>query len=118
MELTMKGHRSMTKKEAIDFFAHLFRGEHHIPGSGVKAIGDQGWCVNHYGDLSTFDFDMLTRFVFLAHDRCCRASVMSSGPRMVKLAIWQRHTRTGSTTERHPTLEAALASWREHNPSE
>lgn len=106
----------MTKEEAIDFFAHLFRGKHHIPQSGVKPYG-QGWCVNHYGDLATFDFDMLTRFVFLAHDRCCRASVLSSGPRMVKLAIWQRNTRTGSMFERHPTIEHALASWREANPA-
>lgn len=106
----------MTKEDATDFFAHLFRGEHHIPGK-VRQIGDRGWCVNHHGDLSTFDFDMLTRFVFLAHDRCVRASVMESGPRMVKLAIWQRHTRTGSSMERHPTLETAMASWRERNPA-
>jgi hypothetical protein len=108
----------LTKEEAIEFFAILFRGEHHIPRSGVKPMGDQGWCVNYYGDLATFDFDSLTRFVFLAHDLCVRASVLSSGPRMVKLAIWKRSKREGSMFERHPTIESALASWRERNPSQ
>jgi len=99
-------------KEAESFFAELYDGKHHIP-SPIHPFG-QGWTVNHFGDLSTFDFNTLTRLVFLAHDRCMRASIMQSGPRMVKIAIWKR-TREGSIYDRHPTIEAALEQWRKNN---
>ena len=97
--------------EAEQFFAELYFGKHHIPKGGIKPWGE-GWCVNHYGDLSTFDFDGLTRLVFLAHDCCFRVSVMNSGPSMVKIAIWKRK-REGSITTRHPTIETALKVWRD-----
>jgi hypothetical protein len=105
----------MTEQEAISFFSALYCGEHHIPRSGVKEFG-LGWCVNHYGDLSTFDFDRLTRLVFLAHDRCVRVEIRSSGPRMVKLCIWKRSGRTGEIWSRHPTIETALDMWRKYHP--
>ena len=106
----------MTKEQATAFFAELFCGEHHIPRGGVKEWGI-GWCVSTWADLSTFDADKLTRLVFLAHDYCVRAEVTHSGPRMVRICIWQRDTREGSIAERHPTLEQAVAAWRERNPA-
>ena len=105
----------LTKEEAIDFFAELYGGKHHIPRGGVKDFGC-GFSVNHYGDLSTFDFDKLTRLVFLAHDRCIRVEVSNSGPRMVKISIWKRHGREGDMWYRHPTIEQALALWRRYHP--
>lgn len=106
----------MTKGQATEFFAELFCGEHRIPRGGVKEWGI-GWCVSTWADLSTFDADKLTRLVFLAHDRCVRVEVTHSGPRMVRICIWQRDTREGSITERHPTIEQALATWRERHPA-
>ena len=101
----------LPKEEALSFFSELYFGAHHIPGRGIKEYGP-GWCVNHYGDLSTFDFDKLTRLVFLAHDRCMRVEIGSSGPNMVKIIIHKR-TREGSMSQRHPTLEQAFELWRE-----
>jgi hypothetical protein len=101
----------MSKEKATEFFSALYFGEHHIPSGGVKPFGP-GWCVNHHGDLATFDFDALTRLVFLAHDKCVRAAVEASGPRMVKICIWQRSQRDGQIWSRHPTIEQALADWR------
>ncbi len=98
-------------RDAELFFSELYHGVHHIPGK-IKAFG-QGWSVNHYGELSTFDFDTMTRLVFMAHDRCMRASVMQSGPNMVKIVVWQREGRIGSFCCRHPTIEEALEIWRE-----
>lgn len=106
----------LDKEAAIEFFADLYGGEHHIPGyrDGVKPFGE-GWSVNSAGDLSTFDFNTLTRLVLMAHDRCIRASVLPGGPGKIKIAIWQRQ-RTGSYSQRHPTLEEALTAWRaNHN---
>ena len=101
----------MPLEEAESFFSRIYLGKHHIP-SKIHPYG-QGWCVNHYGDLSTFDFNTLTRLVFHAHDQCVRVEIGQSGPRMVKIAIHKRTSRTGSMFERHPTIEEALADWRE-----
>ena len=102
---------TMKKEAAVEFLAELFGGEHHIPGK-VKPFGP-GWCVSMNGDLSTFDFDGLTRLVFLAHDRCVRAAVMHSGPRMIKIVLHPRTNRDGHMYERHPTLCDAISTWRE-----
>ena len=104
----------MNKGQAVEFFAELFLGEHHIPRSGVKEFG-LGWAVIYDGGFSTFDADMLTRLVFLAHDRCVRTDVSRAGTHM-RISIWQR-VREGWMSQRHPTLEAAISDWREHYPA-
>jgi hypothetical protein len=106
----------MTKEEATEFFGVLFRGEHHIP-SEVKPWG-RGWKVStHSGRLATFDFDDLTRLVFLAHDRCVRAEIIQSGPGRVGIAIWKRHGRSGDMYSRHPSIKCALVNWRMLHPA-
>ena len=100
----------MTRDEAIDFFSAFYRGRHHIPESGVKECGF-GWRVSHYGTLSTFDFDALTRLVFMAHDRCVRVEIGQSGPWRLKIMIHKRR-RVGDMQERHPTIDDALIRWR------
>lgn len=97
----------------------LFHGEHHLPGK-VKECGPRGIEINgRYGcHMATFDYDQLTRAVFMAHDRCIRFEVLPSGPGMLRLHFHRRHKREGQMHERHPTLENALAKWREHNPLE
>lgn len=105
----------MTKEQAEDFFGELFYGKHHIPGE-VKPFG-VGWKVNAYGgSLSTYDFNNLTRLVFLAHDKCVRAEIVQGGPGRVGIAIWQRAGREGDIYARHPTIESALDEWRSKHP--
>lgn len=103
----------MSFAEAVDFFSEFYRGKHHIPESGIKEWG-YGWFVSHYGTLSTFDFDALTRLVFMAHDKCIRVEVGASGPRRVKIMIHKRR-REGDMMERHPTIETALGLWRDRH---
>jgi hypothetical protein len=113
----------MPKVEAVSFFSELYFGEHHIPARGccgahgVKEFGPGSWYVNHSGDIATYDYDFLTRLVFLAHDKCIRASVQNSGPRLIKIVIWKRDGRTGRMAEGHPTIETALGKWRERHPA-
>lgn len=112
----------MNRAQAVEFFSELYFGEHHIPARGycgqhgVREFGPGSWYVNHYGDIATYDYSFLTRLVFLAHDRCVRASVQNGGPRRIKIVIWQRDKREGSMYERHPTIAAALDEWRERHP--
>jgi hypothetical protein len=103
--------------DAVDFFATIFGGVHHIPGpkhgrDNVREWGE-GWYVINSGDLATFDGDVLTRLVILAHDRLVRVSVSSAGMRQ-RIEIHQRTARTGSVWDRHPTIETAIENWRKY----
>lgn len=79
------------------------KGEHHLPdiypcGSGIH--------INHYGDLSTFDFDKLTRLVLLAHRDAVRIEITNSGPRMVRIIAHRRkHDAAACMSQRHPSLD-------------
>lgn len=65
-------------------------------------------------DLATFDGDALTRLVFAAHDRCCRVEVAPSAPNRLRISAHPR-SREGGLPRCHPTLEDALAAWREQH---
>lgn len=101
----MNDHLSI--QEATKFFSEFYGGEHHLPRSGIKAFG-YGFAVTHIGDLATFDFDMLTKLVVMAHDFCYRSSISTSGINRIKIAIWKRN-RDGGFTERHPTIEENIS---------
>lgn len=110
----------MDHATAVKFFADLFDGEHHIPGGpdAVKPWGGTGWIVSVYAcTFATVDPNRLTRLVLMCHDRCIRAELVNGGPNRVRIAIWQRGTREGSSMVKHPTMEEALATWREAHPS-
>lgn len=108
--------RPMDKSAAEDFLGEVFHGIHHIPGD-LKPFGN-GWKISAYSSrLSSYDFDSLTRLVLLAHDRCVRVEIVQGGPARVGIVIHQRRKRDGSMFERHPTIEQALAKWREEFPS-
>lgn len=98
-----------TKEEATEFFDELFYGNHHLP-SEVKPFG-AGWSVTMCNSMATFDYNNLTRLVFLAHKHCFRAEIQSVGINRIKLAIWKRQ-REGSMCQRHPTLEEAIAEFK------
>lgn len=102
----------MTHEEAVAFFSALYGAPHRIPGSkykgqNVKPWGTDSWQVAHWGDLSTYDFDILTRLVLLAHDRCVRVSLTPCGPRHIRIGISPR-ARTDSTHTNHPTIAQAI----------
>jgi hypothetical protein len=101
----------LSKEEAVNFFAALFYGEHHIPGE-VKECG-YGWKVSSdYIQLSTFDYNGLTRLVLLAHDRGIRADVSARGMNRLIIKIHKR-TREGDLTTRHPFIEDHIKLIRE-----
>ena len=102
--------------ECYELLADAMGGFHHVV-QNPKEFGF-GICLNTYSHrLSTFDFNLLTTLVFLAHDRMIRIEIQSSGPRMVKICLHKRHAREGSMSQRHPTVETALAAHRERFPT-
>lgn len=98
----------MTRREAENFFELFFGGIHHIHGS-IKNYGS-GFCVIVSGCLSTYDYDNLTKLVFMAHHFAYRAEVSPAGIRNLRIAIHKRQ-RSGKVYERHPDVQSALRSF-------
>ena len=94
---------------ANDCLSGIFQGLHHVGKIRKEREGqaDEAWSVQVVQDVSTFDFDLMTRIVFLAHWHCLRASLSNGGPRALKLTLWNRQ-RTGIMWERHPGLSEAI----------
>lgn len=70
--------------------------------------------INLRGSLSTFDFDDLTRLVFLAHDYAMRVEIDPRRNGIYKL-LFHRRVREGSLYQRHPTIEQAVNTWRKYH---
>lgn len=66
-------------------------------------LADQSW--------ATYDFDALTRLVVLCHDRCIRIEIIPASKGKMRL-LFHGRSRTGGMSERHPTMEQAVAACR------
>lgn len=90
------------QRYCVDLLAYVFGGHHHL--TEVKEWGT-GVAINHSGDLSTFDFNLMTLLVIEAHARAVRIGITSSGPRMVRIIAHRRRHGDGRFSERHPGLD-------------
>lgn len=93
------------RAEAV--LSDTFGGMHHVYGLKKFPAPGPYWTMLHCGDFSTFDFDLMTRFVLLCHKHCVRGSVSNGGPRTLKIWVHERHGREGGFSKRHPTIEQA-----------
>lgn len=101
-----KSQWTLAQTACIETLTRWVGGSHHLPR--VHEFGT-GVCINHSGDLSTFDFDRLTTLVLYAHRDAVRIEIASSGPRRVKIiAHKRRHKQNPEERPRmheyHPTL--------------
>jgi hypothetical protein len=89
---------------------------YNIPRQTKKADFSHGHRVEVLWDrdLETFDFDWLTQLVVRCHDECVRLSIGPCNMRYVRMMFHARE-REGSTPERHPTMEQAVARIRSRN---
>lgn len=95
---------------AEEMLNRVYRGIYHIH----KLHKEPGmWWFQHYGDLATFDHDILTRLVLGAHEYCIRVFIKNGGPRCLKVTLHPRKCREGDVYERHPTIEQAITRWGE-----
>jgi hypothetical protein len=67
-------------------------------------------------DMATWDFDQLTRLVFLCHEARIRCSIGPAGPRALRLKFHPRKAE-GDMAVRHPNLDEAVASFRNYLPA-
>lgn len=92
------------QKKCIAMLAEWSGGAHHLPRVHPWGVGV---CINHSGDLSTYDFNRLTELVVLSHRDAIRIEIRSSGPRLVRIIAHKRMPMDGTDQqqwERHPTL--------------
>lgn len=106
-------------EKAADFLGDVFLGLYHLPNRSLRRVkwdGDnEGIEITLYGPLCTYDDNVLTRMIVLAHDRLLRLEISGCGPNYIKLLIHQRTLRTGGRQfERMPTLEDHVAMIRKH----
>lgn len=112
----METNEKLTLEEATAFFSEFYYGEHHIPNYKPKLYGSSGYSVIHdRGDLATYDFNQLTRLVFMAHEKCIRVELTGYSSRKIRIAIWKRNGTEGNMSRIHPTIEDALAKFRTNN---
>ena len=91
----------------------VYRGLHHIGGPIHKHA--RYWEINERSDLSTYDADLMTRYVIAAHDECIRVEVTGcGGPGRVKILLHPRRARQGSMFDRHPTIGQAILNYRKY----
>lgn len=99
----------LSKEDAINFFSELYYGEHHIPGK-IKDWG-YGWCVEDFAGMSTYDYNGLTRFVLMCHEKCVRGEIRPSSPRSMKVIIHKRQGRDCGFSTEHPNIDTAIEKY-------
>lgn len=96
-----------------DILGELFLGIYHISKSVFRAdwTNENRIQMTIRGSMSTFDFDVLTRLVFLAHHCAIRIEIEPASPEYIRL-IFHRRQRAGHIYERHPSLDDAVAAFK------
>lgn len=104
-------------QNVANLLGELFCGIYHLDH---KALYRVDWSNNicivfslGWHQLATVDFDELTELVFLAHHMAIRVSIEASTHKYLKLIFHQR-TRIGGYSERHPTLDEAVAIFKKN----
>lgn len=82
------------------------RADWKFGGVGVRIV------VSYGRGWSTYDFDGLTRLVILAHDELVRVDLTPASPKRMAVSFFQRNSRDGEMSRRHPTIEDAIIATR------
>ena len=110
----------MEKQEAVKFFSDFYFGEHHFPNELKECGYGYSMVCQPSRELSTFDFNHLTRLVVMAHDRCIRVEIVPNG-KSLRICIHKRERSNDAVSDMmstHPTLEYHIASIRKREPFE
>lgn len=100
-------------ERVADLLGDLFRGLYHW--SGYRRVD---WSSEHHirvtigwQSWSTWDFNDLTRLVFLAHHYAIRVQLGPCNFRHFELMFHQRDPEATKTSRRHPTLRQAVTAF-------
>ena len=103
--------------DVANFLGDVFLGIYHM---NYTSLSKADWSDERHievvvgADMATYDNDVLTRIVVLAHDRMLRVELRGLAPGYVKLTFHRRLKREGQLWERMPTLEEHTEALRAH----
>ena len=104
---------------SAEFVRWFYMGWHHFHHR-VEEIDWNNRFVeftHKHGDLCIFDSADLTTLVLMAHDLCIRVEV-EPAMRYLRIRLFPRDPdAVAGGWSGHPTMETALARWRERNPA-
>lgn len=112
---SLKKELSPLGESVADLIGEWYRGIYHI---SIHTLYRVEWSDKNMisialpGDFSTFDFNDLTRLVFLAHWFAIRVEIEPCNFRFLKFRFTQRR-REGVIFELHPTLDQAVSMFKE-----
>jgi hypothetical protein len=100
-------------KRVIDLVGDLVDGIYHY-GEWLSADwgNDRHIALRWSRDIATFDNSLLTKLVFLAHDRALRVEINPKSNKNIELVFHARSHTATRMWERHPTLEQAVEKHR------
>ena len=105
-------------KKSLLLLSCVFGGLHNTPSLKKFDWQNKYWTeITTSTPLSTFDSDLLTRFVILAHDLAVRVEITSHNKQILSIQFHQRQ-REGDFMQRHPTIETAIEKFRQKYSSE
>lgn len=96
--------------------ADVVGGFHHVMGT-FKPCGKGVKITEPAYRLSTWDANLLTTLVLLAHDRAIRVDVVGGVAGRVTLTLHPRQHHVADGFARHPTIEQAIELHRKRWPS-
>ena len=104
--------------KAADLLGEWQRGIYHLQ---MRALYKVDWANTHWieitiycAGMSTYDFDDLTRLVFLAHERCIRIELEPATHHYMKIMFHERtHEEHVGIGRFHPSLEEAVALFKQ-----
>ncbi len=100
-------------ERVADLLGELFYGIYHLDHQILYRVdwsNERFIEINIDKSLSTYDFDELTRLVFLAHHLSIRVQISSCNFRFLKLLFHSRD-REHDINTRHPYLDEAVAKF-------
>lgn len=103
-------------ERVADLVDQLVSGIYHWPRYQKQDWSTDLWITLKYDrGMATFDNNMLTALVFLAHEYCMRVEI-SPCMRNLEVQFHQRKGRDGGLSARHPTLEQAVERFVKNRP--
>lgn len=98
--------------QVANFLGVLVLGIYHIPEKTLRKVDwkNKLWIMIPWGEeLATYDYDLLTRLVVLAHDSMIRVSISPRSNTTLELTFHPRAQRMDCPKfQRHPTIEKAI----------
>lgn len=101
---------SLIGYKTLAILTRLYNGMHHVPNTQIAKMD---WTNKRFlsfkvrDSMATYDYDMLTHLVLLAHEYCVRVEINSCNFHYFEIMFFNRINRRGKYYERHPTIKKA-----------